>query len=216
VKRYNGLMQCGGVIMKNKKNNAFTLIELLVVVSIIALLVGILIPTLSKARAAGRQTKCKANLRSIGQAIRTYMDEYNGFYPPMKLMIDPPELVHSRPMMSVVLENYVGKQKDVFICPDDHFIVETPPPGFSTWHDWQGSSYSPVQYLSSNSGGNWVVGREDRFLDEIRGLLEALMGRKVDIEDMTKVALVHDYEAFHDGQQMALFADFHVDRLGSK
>jgi prepilin-type N-terminal cleavage/methylation domain-containing protein len=53
----------------------FTLIELLVVVSIIALLVAILLPSLRKARDQAKTLKCMANLRSIGQALMTYADD---------------------------------------------------------------------------------------------------------------------------------------------
>lgn len=52
----------------------FTLIELLVVISIIAVLMGIVLPSLGKAREASRSLKCKANLRSIGQGLQMYMD----------------------------------------------------------------------------------------------------------------------------------------------
>ena len=59
----------------------FTLIELLVVVAIIALLISILLPSLRMAREQGKQTKCVANLRTIGQAMLMYGGEHNEWFP---------------------------------------------------------------------------------------------------------------------------------------
>ena len=57
---------------------AFTLIELLVVVSIIALLIAILLPALSKARESAKTVVCQSNIRSIGQAEHAYAPDHDG------------------------------------------------------------------------------------------------------------------------------------------
>lgn len=62
--------------MHQKPRRAFTLIELLVVIAIIALLIGILLPTLGRARDAARGVKDLANLRSLGQALALYVNEH--------------------------------------------------------------------------------------------------------------------------------------------
>jgi prepilin-type N-terminal cleavage/methylation domain-containing protein len=66
--------QKGKQVMKNHRG--FTIIELLVVVSIIALLVGILLPAIGKAREQAQLTKSQANLKQIGTAHVSYAAEY--------------------------------------------------------------------------------------------------------------------------------------------
>ena len=63
------------------RDRAFTLVELLVVIGIIAVLVGILLPALSKARRAAQTASCLANLRTIGHGYFMYAGANKDFLP---------------------------------------------------------------------------------------------------------------------------------------
>ncbi|MBI1368504.1 MAG: prepilin-type N-terminal cleavage/methylation domain-containing protein [Planctomycetes bacterium] len=64
-----------------RRRHGFTLIELLVVVSIIALLIAILLPSLSKAMASARQVVCASNERQMGMAVMTYGLDHKQYFP---------------------------------------------------------------------------------------------------------------------------------------
>lgn len=65
-----------------KKNQAFTLIDMLVVIATLAILAGILLPILGKAKSAARRIACVNNQRQIGIARHLWTSDCNGFQAP--------------------------------------------------------------------------------------------------------------------------------------
>lgn len=65
----------------NRSDKAFTLIELLVVIAIIAILIGILVPSLKKAKYLVEEKVCASNLRQVSIALMVYAENNDGWLP---------------------------------------------------------------------------------------------------------------------------------------
>jgi len=77
---------------RSPSSRAFTLVELLVVIGIIGLLVGILLPSLSRARQQANATKCAANLRQIVTAAHMYANDNKGKIVPGAVQVAGPPI----------------------------------------------------------------------------------------------------------------------------
>lgn len=154
--------------MPRHRTHAFTLIELLVVISIIALLIGILLPALSAARKTARLTICGGSLRQLGIGITAYAVDYRSLIPrgpdlPNDFGVPYPNMTDSRIWIQpsnygahgTLLNGYLEDKRAMF-CPGDDTmdpVQEMARIGSPVNH-----AYSSYLYRQLDEGGGVGVG----------------------------------------------------------
>jgi prepilin-type N-terminal cleavage/methylation domain-containing protein len=184
---------------------AFTLVELLVVLGVIVVLIGMLLPALTRSRQQANSVVCQSNLRQIGIAMLMYADQYDGFLFPSDMGYDAqhvipypdtgaPGTIHNVwPLVVFGVWN-----PPVMICPSDQQPLEQ------------------HSYVVNSHMAYWNVKYNTVLPNQLPSSLVVLMGEKV--------TLVGDYymeygdfgrvvDEFRHGQEFGsnyLMLDLHV------
>ena len=222
------------------KQQKFTLIELLVVIAIIAILAAILMPALSSARERGRNSTCMNNVKQIGLAYGSYVDDFDGFLVPSHPLFDGtgincwvPMLIHKKYLSSAnfakpvkAINSAAPRAAGVFMCPSasEEYKTSKGVPGDSA------NAAGTSCYGLGTFVGTWSTAILQPTPEKIAEQLKVRAKKINQYKCHSKVALLGEkhygpYDSYdmsmysgkvfdgmrHNGSGNFLFADLHVE-----
>jgi prepilin-type N-terminal cleavage/methylation domain-containing protein len=195
--------------IKKRGTQGFTLVELLVVIGIITLLLGILMPGLGKVRQISRRVACKAQLHSVAQAFRMYLDDNRNTMPPAAAMPWNPD----DPTMPISDKLPLVKYLGTYLSVPNSELAET-----NGKNCYAKVLCCPGDIKSGDPKHYFRIQQSSYAYNEWRG------NRSMNRASFTKnaperdVEILWDFEAFHGtagqaGAKNYLYSDCHVGNI---
>jgi prepilin-type N-terminal cleavage/methylation domain-containing protein len=203
---------------RRRRCPGFTLIELLAVVAIIAVLIGITLPAIGRARDTSRRVKCLANLRGMGQGLALYLNQSKQLFPYVRPLHDPGS--GNEPSLLEVLADFVDAEiprkgddgrfvvADPFKCPSD-LVGTDAKTGYEPLHQTDGTSYDYYTgklMILAELNPAWAGKPTSAYQKAVSKAVEE-----------RRLPIIADYEAWHQitsgntGKNATIYPDFSGD-----
>ncbi len=187
------------------RSPAFSLVELIVTISIIAVLMGLLLPVVPRLRDTARKTACAANYHGIAQGFQMYRDQHEDKFPEARYMPPPWLSGDEDPPLRVAMESYI-EAEDAWRCPGDPIVFDFPTEANAGPQSHTGMSYTYNVGLSGLSHAQSFFAKFLRHEPANTPLSHDFDGGGFETQDGEIVQI----DFFHNRRNI-LYADGHIE-----